>query len=696
MAAAPSARVRAPAPVSTTTQAARDARPSRRHARRLHAFEHLHDLGLAHAERHRPPLERFAARLHEHDRSSGVIDHGRHGNDRCGVRSLPSAAAETRTVRAAASTCGCRTRRQSAACVSRDRELCRASSRALESERPRGPRFRSRPPSPAAPARPAIPESVRRRGPGRHRPPRRAWCRPSHSRRSSPDATRCAPRDRRAKDEESARATVACAADARRCTARSALLPRAAARGPALRPRALRRGASAATHRRSPAARRARDRARRDRRTPQLPRAPVRAAAARRAPTAAAAIARVPVPASPRYLARPARPESAVHRSAPRPARHRQAARRSRPAPGSIRVSRAPPPATVPKSSAHCCSLRKLMPSASAGAASTAFRAACLIGMHRYIGNAMGVCERRRLERDHEFARAGARRLDVDAEDAGPRWRIDAECLRCRAAALQPHLDLPRRHRLEIADVRQMDGEPRRLPDDQRRILGKQLRLVGPPRHARTARARLRSVAAGSSPPHALAHIANSTTLNTLKAISCLLRRARARFARGGQRAACRWRGCARARPCDAHRAARECRLRLRYTKSSAICVSSPAGDAASPVRMASCRSASTSHVAATCARMPCVVSARSASVRSRSASHRAASRTPESNSGTVTLTPSTPPLSRPATPSARFTPPTSVGAGSFARRAASASRRKRSDAADSARSSPRVVMARR
>ena len=97
-----------------------------------------------------------------------------------------------------------------------------------------------------------------------------------------------------------------------------------------------------------------------------------------------------------------------------------------------------------------------------------------------------------------------------------------------------------------------------------------------------------------------------------------------------------------------------------------------------------------------TCARMLCVDQGALSLHAIRSASHRAASRRPESNSGTVTLTPSSTSRSRARRPpSARFRPPTIVGAGSFARRAASASSRNRSDCGRNARSSPRVVSAR-
>ena len=106
-----------------------------------------------------------------------------------------------------------------------------------------------------------------------------------------------------------------------------------------------------------------------------------------------------------------------------------------------------------------------------------------LIGMHDDTGNAMRICEQRRLQHNHQFASPDARGLDVDAENAWPRWRVDTERLGRRASAFQSDLHLPRRHRLETADVCQMDGKPRRLPDDERRILRKQFGSAGPPRH---------------------------------------------------------------------------------------------------------------------------------------------------------------------------------------------------------------------
>ena len=99
---------------------------------------------------------------------------------------------------------------------------------------------------------------------------------------------------------------------------------------------------------------------------------------------------------------------------------------------------------------------------------------------------------------------------------------------------------------------------------------------------------------------------------------------------------------------------------------TSAMRASSSAGDAASPARTASCRSASTSdgrrHLSADGLRRR----ARAPPLSGHcSASHRAASRRPESKSGTVTLIPNTPPDSRPSAPaSARLRPPRTVGRG--------------------------------
>ena len=175
-----------------------------------------------------------------------------------------------------------------------------------------------------------------------------------------------------------------------------------------------------------------------------------------------------------------------------------------------------------------------------------------------HIGNAMRIRERCRLQHDHELARAGTRRLDVDAENARPRGRVDTERLRRCTAAFQSHLDLTRRDCLEGADVGQMDRESRCLPYDERRILREQFDL---PVHRVTAIGSFSgsAVAAGSFPPHAPTHIASRSAMQTLRAITCLLQHARARFVPGVRQNAYRSRGGARAQRCDMRRAVPEC-----------------------------------------------------------------------------------------------------------------------------------------
>ena len=48
----------------------------------IDGFQDPEDVGLTDTERDGTPLERLAARVHEHDRTSGIVDDGRHGNDR--------------------------------------------------------------------------------------------------------------------------------------------------------------------------------------------------------------------------------------------------------------------------------------------------------------------------------------------------------------------------------------------------------------------------------------------------------------------------------------------------------------------------------------------------------------------------------------------------------------------------------------
>ena len=58
---------------------------------RLDAFGDLHQVAASRSERDRPPLERLAFALHEHDRPAGIVhDRGR-GNDRPRRRGRPSA-----------------------------------------------------------------------------------------------------------------------------------------------------------------------------------------------------------------------------------------------------------------------------------------------------------------------------------------------------------------------------------------------------------------------------------------------------------------------------------------------------------------------------------------------------------------------------------------------------------------------------
>ena len=186
------------------------------------------------------------------------------------------------------------------------------------------------------------------------------------------------------------------------------------------------------------------------------------------------------------------------------------------------------------------------------------------------------------------------------------------------------------------------------------------------------------------SRPHAPSSIASTQRHHTLTAISCLLRPAPARFAPGGRQAACRSRERARAQRCDAHRAIRECRASPSVYATSAIRASSSAGDAG----FNGAHGVLTQREHFRCAPSPArgcsaSIKVRSASTRSCSASHRAclaAARVEQRDGHVNAKQPSRlAPVDRrrPASD-----PPTIVGAGSRALRAASASSRNRSEAA--------------
>ena len=307
----------------------------------LHAFEHLHGSRVAHAKRHRPPFERFAACLHKHDRPPRFVYNSRRRARRRGAPCCPRAGEGTQSGRAEVSRAVVERKndRQRAGFWIEDfperRRTALNGNRLAAGDLDFGGRrsrrlcclcFRNSPRDMNLryvrdlEERGAVADVRARRGVTRR-----------------DDAT-----DRRTQDEQSARRTGSGAA-ARRLVLGDLGVGGALTRDePAPRLRGLLRAAFAGTLRRSPGARRVRDRAR-PAAPPRRPRrVPVRAAADRLAWTGVEAIARAPVPASPRRPVRAASPESDARQSAPLPERRRQGARRSSRARESIRGSFAP------------------------------------------------------------------------------------------------------------------------------------------------------------------------------------------------------------------------------------------------------------------------------------------------------------------------------------------------------------------
>ena len=123
------------------------------------------------------------------------------------------------------------------------------------------------------------------------------------------------------------------------------------------------------------------------------------------------------------------------------------------------------------------------MPGVSSPACSRCGTCRFSVRVHVDVADAMFVAQSGRLEHDDELAFAGVRGLHVDAEDSRAGRCIDAKDFRLAGAALQADLDVAFGERLEGVEPRQVNREPRRRADRERRILGEQLRLVGPPRH---------------------------------------------------------------------------------------------------------------------------------------------------------------------------------------------------------------------
>ena len=217
----------------------------------------------------------------------------------------------------------------------------------------------------------------------------------------------------------------------------------------------------------------------------------------------------------------------------------------------------------VPKSRLHCCSFRKLMPARPllrrawrrvplrrSGCTSTSpTRCSSFKPLATAARSRARACRR---------APASRRRRRCPGRDGPSTRRLRAG--RCRR---ELHLDVALGQRLECVEAREVDREPRRLADDERRILREQLRLVGPPRHAERLRASPGAAAGGAR--RTTARRRRRTPMSSdraemiFTATTSLLLRVRGRSAPGARRAACRWRESAPATRCGPRRAIREC-----------------------------------------------------------------------------------------------------------------------------------------